>query len=394
MRYVTEVTLTDSSAASLSWKVCVGFKPTLTVYWLAVSGWAEEGQGGWAWTVATEPLSWKISQGSQVEGKIEVTRKKKGIEQISNLPAPLLSPCCRRTPLPECFLFIRRLAEGAEGRESWLLIHCGKSYEKSTVLGRTFFNHSAGETKTHRRGNRCLHIYESQILYFVWEEAERGEAALLTLSLMLSLQITAPPFDRSVFIVFSFPLAQHFSISRLLWFDWDGNRRAEKTVVESPTVVNIAASFSPLLFPAVISFTLWFLWLTSDSFCCLTFQTLLKDGETFLLCLLLKVQMAKIRISKGGCLSLSQSHDVLWSFTKGFLKPGIRVISNHRGKLSVLCSHQADNNTFRSVWAGSRAWSLSDGASSQGHVRRASVSITLRSRRMLKHFRSRTPVRP
>lgn len=54
----------------------------------------------------------------------------------------------------------------------------------------------------------------------------------------------------------------------------------------------------------------------------------------------------KIKISKGGCLSLSQSHDVLWSFTKGFLKPGIRVISNHRGKLSVLCSHQADKQHF------------------------------------------------
>lgn len=374
--------LTDSSVASLSWKVCVGFKPTLTVYWLAVSGWAEEGGRGLSldsghWATFMEDFAKKSSWGQNWSYE-----KKKGIEQISNLPAPVLSPCCRRTPLPECFLFIRRLAEGAEGRESWLLIHCGKSYEKSTVLGRTFFNHSAGETKTHRRGNRCLHIYESQILYFVWEEAERGEAALLTLSLMLSLQITVPPFDRSVFIVFSFPLAQQFSISRLRWFDWDGNRRAEKNAVESPTIVNIAASFSPLLFPAVISFTLWFLWLTSDSFCCLTFQTLLKDGETFLLCLLLKVQMAKIRISKGGCLSLSQSHDVLWSFTKGFLKPGIRVISNHRGKLSVLCSHQADNNTFRSVWAGSRAWSLSDGASSQGHVRRVSVSITLRSRRV------------
>lgn len=120
----------------------------------------------------------------------------------SAVRAPLLSPCCRRTRLPECFLFIRRLAEGAESRESWLLIHCGESYEKSTILRRTFFNRSAGETKTHRRGNRCLHIYETQILYFVWEEAERGEATLLTLSLMLSLESPRPP-STEVFLLSS-----------------------------------------------------------------------------------------------------------------------------------------------------------------------------------------------
>lgn len=68
MRYVTEVTLTDSSAASLSWKVCVGFKPTLTVYWLAVSGWAEEGGRGLSldsghWATFMEDFAKKSSWG-------------------------------------------------------------------------------------------------------------------------------------------------------------------------------------------------------------------------------------------------------------------------------------------------------------------------------------------
>lgn len=60
---------------------------------------------------------------------------------------------------------------------------------KSPLSSGAPFSITAQGEKTHWRGNRCLHIYETQILYFVSEETKSGEAVRLTLSLMLSLGI-------------------------------------------------------------------------------------------------------------------------------------------------------------------------------------------------------------